>query len=48
MKEVHPASIAMILALFSSIDTRVGIKLVHPTSIAMTLALFSSKNTCQH
>jgi len=45
MTSVHPVSIAMILALFSSIDTCAAMKSVHPASIAMILALFSSKNT---
>ena len=43
---VHPASIAVKHALFSSIDTCVAIKLVHPASIAVILALFSSIDTC--
>src|SRR6218665_1836511 len=42
MTSVHPASIAMILALFSSIDTCAGMKSVHPASIAVKHASFSS------
>jgi len=42
---VHPSSIAMKLALFSSTDNMCApIRSVHQTSIAMILALFSSEN----
>src|SRR6218665_258041 len=43
MTSVHPASITVKHALFSSLDTCVGIKSVHPASIAVKHALFSSK-----
>ncbi len=43
---LHPASIAVKHALFSSTNTCGTIKSVHPASIAVILALFSSNNTC--
>src|SRR6218665_1913843 len=42
---VHPASIAMIHTLPSSIDTCVAMTSVHPASIAVNHALFSSIDT---
>src|SRR6218665_884761 len=45
---VHPASIAVKHALFSSQNTCVIIKEVNPASIAVKHALFSSQNTRQH
>src|SRR6218665_1204547 len=44
-QSVHLASIAMIHALPSSIDTCVAIESVYPASIAVKHALFSSQNT---
>src|SRR6218665_1320883 len=46
MTSVHPASIAVNHALFSSIDTCVAIESLHPASIAAKHALFSSIDTC--
>src|SRR6218665_3217753 len=46
LKSVHPASIAVKHALFSSNNTYGGIREVHPASIAVKHALFSSNNTC--
>src|SRR6218665_2465038 len=43
---VHPTSIAMKRALFSSKNTCGRIKEVHPASIAVKHALFTSNNTC--
>jgi len=43
---VHPTSIAMKHALFSSKNTCGRIKEVHPAPIAVKHALFPSSNTC--
>ena len=43
---LHPASIAVKHALFSSSNTCGRMKKVHPASIAVKHALFSSNNTC--
>src|SRR6218665_1710013 len=46
MTSVHPVSIAVKHALFSSKNTCGRIKEVHPASIAVKHALFPSNNTC--